>query len=105
MLKNIYTIYDQKTREFLHPFISINEEVATRDFYNTLASVPTMQQHPKDFDLYYVGTFDTDDGNVSRSETVQFIIKGLDCVTLIQQESNADETTQSEPQVGNESPV
>ncbi len=101
MIKPTYSIRDQKTQEFLHPITSVNEETAVREFYNTLEQVPLMRTHPKDFDLYYLGSFDTDSGILNPVPAVQFIISGLDCIKSIQQTEPTDETSK----VGDDSPI
>lgn len=95
MIKTIFSIRDQKTSEFLHPFIEINDETAQREFYNTLSQVPTMSQHPTDFDLYEIGTFDTETGAINAENINQFKINGLDCIKIIQkQQAETNETIQ-----------
>lgn len=100
MLKSLYTIYDQKTREYLHPFMSINEDTAKRDFYNTMSQIPNMSQHPQDFALYQIGSFETDSGEITSQTPVQFLINGIDCLKIIQQGSK-NET----PKIRDDAPI
>lgn len=102
MKKTMYSIYDMKTDEFLHPFMEINEDTAKRQFYQTMDSVPVMRSHPADFNLFQIGDFDLSSGvlNSNPDFTSKFIITGLNCIKFIQKGAN-DETSK----VSNESPV
>lgn len=103
MLKNMYSIRDIKTSEFLHPFIETNDDTAQRQFYSTMEQIPTMRAHPGDFDLYQIGTFSTANGQIDVPEdsVVQFITTGLDCIKTIQPKGQTNEKTK----VGDEAPI
>lgn len=58
----VYSIRDLKT-QFGLPFVEANDPAAIRNFIAALRmDSGVMSYAPKDFDLYNVGTFDTDTG-------------------------------------------
>ncbi len=62
MLVNLYSIRDRKAG-FLLPTHDINDETAQRNFAFAVQSGNQMYlAFPDDYDLYYVGQFDTDSG-------------------------------------------
>lgn len=80
--KNLYSIYDQQTRSFDAPFLSATDGEAERMFARIGESVPLMQSYPEDFSLHYVGTYDSEDGAIKPTNTVQKIINGLECIKV-----------------------
>lgn len=76
-MKNLYSIYDQKTRIFDAPFLSENDQAAQRMFERISNNIQLIKENPSDFDLYYVGTFDGEDGQLKPTKTVQKIVNGL----------------------------
>ncbi|AXL15210.1 nonstructural protein [Microviridae sp.] len=93
MNKNLYSIYDQKTRVFDQPFLAENDATAQRMFERIQQSVPLMKEHPSDFDLYYVGQFDSEDGLIKPTQTVQKIINGLSFTEIPSKENPFNEKT------------
>lgn len=60
MRLSVYTIYDVIAQTFNKPFTEINHGTATRSFKQSLAGAP----NPEDYILYYIGTFDTENGEL-----------------------------------------
>ena len=62
MIKRIYSLYDKLAKNYSDPFVAVNDDVVFRQlrFDKTLAVVP------EDFDLYCLGEFDSDTGEVVR---------------------------------------
>lgn len=92
-MKNLYSIYDQKTRIFDAPFLSETDQAAQRMFERISNNVPVIKDNPSDFDLYYVGTFDGEDGQLKPTNTVQKIINGLSFTEIPSKENPYDATT------------
>ena len=65
MLHNMYTIYDTKALIWNPPFNMRTDAEAIRAFAST-ANDPntTISQHPADYALYKIGTFDDSNGQV-----------------------------------------
>lgn len=65
-IKQIYTLSDSKVSNFLTPFYVENEAMAIRNiashFHPSANPESMILQHPQDFDLYYLGEYDTDTG-------------------------------------------
>lgn len=77
MIRNLYSIYDIKTAHFDSPFLAENDDVARRQFSRVVQSVQLIQQNPSDFELKYVGAFNVETGELSRTENVQLICNAL----------------------------
>lgn len=78
MTYNIYSIRDNKTA-FMAPQLDINHKSAVRNFDLTLATVSgdsIMGYAPEDFDLYFIGSFDTESGIVSPLSVPELISSG-----------------------------
>lgn len=67
---------DTKVGIYLQPFAAVRVSSAVRDIGDLVkdpqGSLP-WQRHPEDFDLYQVGTFDDDTGEIEK-ETPSFIV-------------------------------
>lgn len=76
MIYPLYSIRDNKT-SFMAPQPAETEEQAIRNF-SQLCNTPgsLMGFAPADFDLYKVGTFDTQKGVVAPSEPIQLVVSG-----------------------------
>lgn len=65
MLVNLYSIRDRKAG-FLVPTHDINDETAQRNFAYAIQRADSMYlAFPDDYDLYYVGQYDTDSGEIA----------------------------------------
>lgn len=75
MITNVYCIKDAKVG-WLQPTFETNDDVAMRNFAHAVMSTGTvLTTHKQDFDLFKIGTFDTDSGLIN-SCIPQFIIGG-----------------------------
>lgn len=75
---NVYSIRDNKTG-FMAPQLDKNHQSAIRNFKLGLATAhgeSIMGFAPEDFDLYFVGSFDTDNGKLSPAEVPVLIASG-----------------------------
>lgn len=58
-MKRLYALRDERAELWYPPFPASNDQDATRAFGGLLSQPETLpNQHPKDFALYFVGTFD-----------------------------------------------
>lgn len=76
MIYPMYAIRDVKTT-FFPPQVAQNEEDAKRNFammVNNPSGVIGFS--PKDFDLYFVGTFDTVKGELVSVTPIEFVVSG-----------------------------
>ena len=59
MLRELYSIYDRKTRVYSAPMVMVNDAQAKRAVLSEMRHAESMLgQYPEDYDLYMVGTFD-----------------------------------------------
>lgn len=72
---NLYSIKDTVAGVCMSPYTSVNNETAKRNFAKVCASV----DYSDDFQLFKVGTYDTDTGKVEGCEP-EFICNGGDIV-------------------------
>lgn len=78
MTYNVYAMRDLKTG-FLKPELDINHQAAIRNFKLGLATAhgeSILGFAPEDFDLYYIGTFDTDSGIISPLTVPELVSSG-----------------------------
>lgn len=105
MIKPVYTIRDIKTGVFESPMIHQNDQTAIRFFTQCLHQVPVMQNNPQDFELFVIGEFNEDTGLISGTDSVQFLISGINCLELTRQEIKNNETQESSTQVSNDASI
>lgn len=73
---NCYSIRDSKTG-FLSPAFEVNDQVAMRNFSHAVSnSDSVLFSHARDFDLYKIGTFDSDTGRLMPIEVPVLIMSG-----------------------------
>lgn len=76
MILRIYSIRDSKTVMFGNPMCMFSDGQAMRGFQDEINRVATdnpYYQHPEDYDLFYLGTFDTDIGVYSTGLPVSIL--------------------------------
>lgn len=80
MIFNVYSIRDIHTG-FMSPTFEINHAVAMRNFNHAVQNSDSILfTAAKDFDLYQIGTFDSDTGKLMPLELPLQICKGSDCL-------------------------
>lgn len=77
MIRFVYAVKDSLT-EFKSPFIAENDAVAARNFTNLVnADVNEVSLAPQYFDLYCLGTYDTEKGLIQPlKEGVKMVCSG-----------------------------
>ena len=63
-MKIVTAIHDHKMNTFDGVMIFDNASVAIRHFGDMCAKVPLIAEHREDFELYQIGTFDIESGNI-----------------------------------------
>lgn len=78
MLYGIYCVRDLKT-SFLSPTVDVNDASAVRNFSHAIiASDNIMHTHRSDFELFKLGTFDTDTASISLFDVRELLFEGKD---------------------------
>lgn len=81
MIYNLYSIRDKKS-EFAAPVPVRDNDQAMRWFDNQIKTNAFMTEYKDDFELYKVGTFDTETGKADKVELVEYIMSGSEVNTL-----------------------
>lgn len=77
---NMYSIRDIHNG-FMSPSLDTNHATAKRNFALMINNNPgVLGFRPADFDLYWLGTFDTDSGQAENLEVVEFVVNGASVV-------------------------
>lgn len=81
MQQKVFAIKDQKAEVFLQPFFRKTHGEAERDFRTLVADQKSMiNKYPDDYDLYFIGTYDDQEGAITRLDTPQHVIKAANIV-------------------------
>lgn len=75
MKKRMYCVRDNKV-SFWSPQEDQNDQSAIRNFGYLLTHNDMIMYAPQDYDLYFVGTFDSDSGVMEPVTPIQFIASG-----------------------------
>lgn len=81
MQQLLFTIRDTKGDIYNKPFPQLTKSEALRTFAD-LANDPqsTLSKHPEDYDLYYLGTFDTTSGKIEPLKSPEHIVKAINSI-------------------------
>lgn len=80
MIVNVYSMRDLKS-EFMAPTFSTNDAVAMRNFESAVEqSHDVLFTHRNDFQLFRIGSFDTEKGQLIPEELPVLICDGKDVV-------------------------
>lgn len=61
----LYSIFDAKANTYCAPFECVSNGVAIRQLMDLVSDAKTtVSKYPEDFSLYFVGDFDTDNGQL-----------------------------------------
>jgi len=92
MILRMYSIRDQKAESFNTPFFQSTHGEAERAFRTAVNDGKTqLNQYPDDFDLYYIGEYDTNTGKTKPCDTPQHILKAVQCVRKLEPVEEAPE--------------
>lgn len=74
MILRIYSIFDAVSQAYMQPFYCINEQVAQRHFRNLANDDQSnIGRNPKDFILFYLGTFDDSTAEIVNETPVKHL--------------------------------
>lgn len=79
----IVAVRDIQIEEFLRPFTTPAVGGATRSFsdeVNRTAPDNPMSQHPADYHLYEIGTFNTETGELAPLIPIRLLLRGEDTI-------------------------
>lgn len=83
MILGVYCIRDSKVG-WLTPSVDQNDASATRNFVHAMKnSQSILYTHSRDFDLWKIGTFDTDKGQIDGIFPGELIFEGVSCETEV----------------------
>lgn len=77
-MMKVFTIRDSKAECYYQPFFKRSHGEAERDF-TALVRDPksSISQFPDDFDLYYLGEYDDQNGTFAPLDTPQHVLKAI----------------------------
>lgn len=82
MISNLYCVRDAKTG-FMTPTLDLSDASAMRNFAHAIVSSPSvLTSFTQDFDLYCLGSFDSDSGVVSSLVPPRHVISGMDAFDM-----------------------
>jgi hypothetical protein len=80
MIVNVYAMRDLKSN-FMSPTVSVNDAVAMRSFESAIESSNNeLFTHRNDFQLYRIGTYDMDKGQLIPEDLPVLVCEGKDVV-------------------------
>ena len=77
----VCSIKDRAADAFMRPFFVPRNEMAIRSFTDEVdrqAVDNPMYAHPEDYDLYELGVFDEDTGDLQSNEHLKLLVRGQD---------------------------
>lgn len=78
MQLRVYSIRDAKTETFSNPFYNHTHGEAERNFKTAINDDKTkLGQYPEDFDLYYLGKYDDNEGKFDMLESPEHLVKAV----------------------------
>lgn len=79
MLYKLYAVRDSKVG-FMMPTVELNDAVAQRNFAYAVNNNGTMNYSPNDFDLFRLGTYDTDNAKIVLDDIPELVVSGSSVV-------------------------
>lgn len=77
MTQKVFTIHDTKAETFNPPFFQPTHGEAERNFRSAMNDPKTtFNKYPEDFDLYYLGEYETNSGKFKTLDSPQHMLKG-----------------------------
>lgn len=83
MIRQIFCIYDSKAEAYLRPFFTETKGLAVRSFEDILKDDKhPFAQHPADYTLFHLGSFDDANASFDLFDTAISIGKALEFVAM-----------------------
>jgi hypothetical protein len=81
MVRNAFSVFDEKACIFAQPFWLVNKGEAIRSFEDACKDdkIP-FKAHPSDYKLYLLGSFDDVSGLLSPRDVPEYIVSASDFV-------------------------
>lgn len=78
----LLAVRDRQLDGFMRPFTAESVGQAIRSFRD-LANEPgsDINKHPEDYELYQIGTFDTQDGSIEQQAKIKLVAIATDLIT------------------------
>lgn len=77
----VYSILDLKAGAFCTPFFLTNDNLARRAFGDAVLDSSTgVNKHPEDYNLYRIGEFDDNSGELIKIKCPEFLAKAVDFI-------------------------
>lgn len=78
MLKQMFAVYDKKTKIFSNPWFSIRKEAAIRDFtYAANDPATEICRYANDYALFYIGSFNDETGEVLSLTSPEHVVSAF----------------------------
>lgn len=96
MQLKVYSIRDRKTEVYNTPFFQKSHGEAERSFTSmSMDTKSTINMYPEDYDLYYIGEYDTDKGLLIPLDSPLHVSKAIEVIDRIRS-SQLNQQAQSE---------
>lgn len=77
MILQLFSIYDEVTLIYNYPFIAHNINDAKRMFISSTQDENSMiSKNPQDFSLYYVGSYNNENGEYTNTFPKELVLRG-----------------------------
>lgn len=86
MIQDYYAIKDSKPNEFKFLFTaptSVAHEAAKRMFTSMVKGTEDMQQFPNDYELWYIGKMDTQDGTFTQPKKIEYLTNAAESMDIL----------------------
>lgn len=81
MKLSAFAVRDIKASGFAHPFFATTEGLARRSFADWCNDPNTpLSRHPEDYQLFQVGYFDDETGQLTSTNTPELLLSGSNCI-------------------------
>lgn len=76
-MRSMFSVYDKKASVYCTPFVSHSEATAVRDFRQAVNDpASSVSSYASDFDLYELGTWHEDSGEIDQHQMPKFVVNG-----------------------------
>ena len=96
MLSKVYSVRDKKTEMFNPPFYQATHGEAERSFHRLVNDPKTnINQFPEDYDLYYLGEFDDNKGQLISMDSPVHVVQALQLHTGTEAKARQEQKVES----------